>query len=53
MLRVLNVPLDDAQRGRLELRELDREDRVILVLSGLAPVSTEEARYEYRIEPLQ
>ena len=52
-LRVLQMPLDAAQRGRLELRGLDRVDRAVLVVSGLAPSTTEEARYEYSIKRLQ
>jgi len=52
-LRVLQVPLDEAQQGQLELRGLGRSDRAVLVISGLAPATTEEARYEYSVEPLR
>jgi hypothetical protein len=52
-LRVLQMPLDTLQQGRLELRGLERKDRVWLVISGLAPATTEEARYEYSIERLR
>jgi hypothetical protein len=52
-LRVLQIPLDAAQQGRLELRGLDRKDRALLVISALAPATTEVARYEYSIERLR
>jgi hypothetical protein len=52
-LHVLPVPLDATQHGELELRGLDRKDRAVLVVSALAPVTTEGTRYEYRIERLQ
>jgi hypothetical protein len=52
-MRVLRVPLDQAQRGRLEIRGLGREiDRAVLVISALAPVTTEVAPYEYVVKPL-
>jgi hypothetical protein len=51
-LRVLQMPLDASQRGQLELRALDGENRAILVISALAPATTEAARYEYTIERL-
>jgi hypothetical protein len=51
---VLNMPLDETQHGRLELRGLGNEiDSAILVISALAPVTTEVAGYEYTIQPLQ
>jgi hypothetical protein len=52
-LRVLRVPLDAAQQGRLELRGLSRRDRAALVISAMAPATTEETSYQYSIEPLQ
>ena len=53
VLRVLQMPLDATQQGRLELRGLERQDRAVMVISGLAPVTTEGTRYEYSIERLQ
>jgi hypothetical protein len=51
-LRVVRMPLDDAQRGRLELLGLGSAvERAVLVVSALAPVTTEVASYEYHIEP--
>jgi len=52
-LRVLHMPLDAAQRGRLELRGLDQGDRAVLVISAIAPATTEVATYEYSVEPLR
>jgi hypothetical protein len=52
-LRVLQVPVDAAQRGRLELRGLEQGDRAVLVISAIAPATTEETTYEYSVEPLQ
>jgi hypothetical protein len=52
-LRVVQMPLDAAQRGALELRGLDRGARAVLVISAMAPVTTERASYEYSIERLQ
>ena len=51
-LRVLQVPLDQAQQGRLELRGLGPRERAVLVISALAPVTTEQASYRYSVEPL-
>jgi hypothetical protein len=52
-LRVLQMPLDEAQQGKLELRNVGPDDRIVLVISALAPVTTEQASYSYRIERLQ
>ena len=52
-LRVLQVPVDATQRGRLELRGLDQGDRAVLVISAIAPATTEEATYKYSVKPLQ
>jgi hypothetical protein len=52
-MRVLGMPLDDAQRGRIEVRGLGATvDRAILVIAALAPATTEVATYKYTIEPL-
>jgi len=52
-MRVLGMPLDDTQRGRLEVRGLgEAVDRAILVIAALAPATTEVATYEYAIDPL-
>jgi hypothetical protein len=51
--RVLRMSLDERQRGRLEVRGLGREiQEAVLVLSAMAPVTTEVAAYEYTIRPL-
>jgi immune inhibitor A len=58
--RVLRVPLDEVQRGRVELRGLgntdapptERVDSAVLVISALAPVTTEIAPYEYVVRRL-
>jgi len=50
-VEVTRVALDAQQRGAVELRELGtRVDSAVLVISAVAPVTTEVARYEYRIE---
>ncbi len=52
-MRVLHMPLDAARYGRLEVRGLGREvERAVLVLSAMAPVTTEVAAYEYAIKSL-
>ncbi|MBL7201278.1 MAG: immune inhibitor A [Anaerolineae bacterium] len=61
--RVLHVPLDEMQRGRIELRGLGQRsadksvddadvDSAVLVIAAWAPVTTEIAAYEYTIRPL-
>jgi len=51
--QVQRMALDEMQRGRIELRGLgDRIDSAVLVISALAPVTTEIAPYEYVIQPL-
>jgi hypothetical protein len=52
--RVRRMELDEAQRGRLVLKGLGEDvERAILVVSGLAPVTTLLASYEYAIERLE
>jgi hypothetical protein len=52
-IRVLRVPLDESQRGRLEMRGMDQgRARAILVISALAPATTEVAAYEYTVKRL-
>jgi hypothetical protein len=52
-VRVLGMPLDDMQRGRLEVHGLgETVDRAILVIAAMAPATTEIATYEYAIDPL-
>jgi hypothetical protein len=47
------IELDEAQSGRVELYGLgDAIDSAVLVVSALAPVTTEVASYEYTIELL-
>jgi immune inhibitor A len=50
-LRVERMVLDELQRGRLELRGLGTEmERAVLIVSGIAPVTTEWASYEYKVD---
>jgi len=52
--RVRRMKLDDAKRGELTLNSLGTQvERAILVISALAPLTTEEAQYEYAIVPLR
>jgi len=51
-VRVRRMTLDSNQHGQMELIGLgDKVDRAILVISALAPATTEIASYEYRIIP--
>ncbi len=51
--KVRRMELNEAQEGRLVVRGLGEEvKRAILVVSGLAPLTTELASYEYSVEPL-
>lgn len=53
-VKVRRMELDEAQTGRLVVEGLGREvERAVLMVSGLAPVTTELASYEYAIEPAQ
>jgi hypothetical protein len=48
------MSLDETQRGQLELRGLGGEVRsAVLVISAIAPVTTEVAGYEYAIQPME
>jgi len=50
-VRVQRMELDEAQTGRLVIEDLgEGVQRAVLVVSGLAPVTTELASYEYSIE---
>ncbi len=52
--RVRRMELDERQEGRLVVRGLGEEvERAVLVVSGLAPVTTELASYEYSIVPVE
>ena len=44
------LPVDSDGSLRIDLDGLDRENEVVLAISGLTPVTTEEAHYQYRIE---
>lgn len=49
-LRVERMALDELQQGQLELQGLGIEvERAVLIVSGITPVTTEWAGYEYRI----
>jgi immune inhibitor A len=53
-VRVRRMELDEAQTGHLVVEDLGKGvERAVLVVSGLAPVTTELASYEYSIEPAQ
>jgi hypothetical protein len=53
-LQVLPVSLDETQRGQIELRGLGGDvDLAVLVISAIAPVTTEVAAYEYMIQPIE
>ena len=48
--RVERMPLDEKNHGRLTLRGLGREvEQAVLIVSALAPATTEPAVYSYRI----
>jgi len=50
--RVRRMELDEVQRGRLVVKDLGKGiERAVLVVSALAPVTTELASYDYSIEP--
>ena len=47
------APVETDGSVRIDVEGLDRGSEVVLAISGLTPVTTEEALYEYRIEPRQ
>ena len=47
------APVDSGGNVRINLDGLGRESEVVLAISGLTPVTTEEAVYEYGIEQRQ
>ena len=52
-MRVLRMPLDEMQRGMLEVRGMRQDvEKAILVISAMAPATTEVATYEYAVKPL-
>jgi hypothetical protein len=52
-MRVLRMPLDEMQRGRLEVRPMGQaKNKAILVISAIAPTTTEVAAYEYSVKSL-
>lgn len=44
------APVDSDGSLRIDLDGLDGESEVVLAISGLTPVTTEDAHYQYRIE---
>ncbi len=44
------APVDENGSVRIDLDGLDRRSEVVLAISGLTPVTTEDASYEYAIE---
>ncbi len=52
-ISVSRIELDEMQRGSIKLRGLGSDlDSAVLIISALAPVTTEMASYEYVIDPL-
>jgi hypothetical protein len=52
-VEVVRVPLDEMQRGKVELHGMgEHVDSAVLVISALAPATTELATYEYAIRPV-
>jgi hypothetical protein len=52
--RVRRIELDEAQKGHLVIEGLgDEVERAVLVVSALAPKTTEWAGYQYSIEPVR
>ena len=50
-VRVERMALDELQRGQLELRGLGEDvERAVLIVAGIAPVTTEWASYEYNVD---
>ena len=47
------APVESDGTVRIDVEGLDRGSEVVLAISGLTPVTTEEALYEYRIKPRQ
>lgn len=47
------APVDSNGSLHIDLHGVDRESEVVLAISGLTPVTTEEAVYQYRIEKRQ
>jgi hypothetical protein len=45
------VPIDDSGRGQITVSGLGNRQDVVLAISALAPVTTEEASYSYSITP--
>jgi hypothetical protein len=46
------MPLDEQMRGTLTLTGLGRDlDHAVLVVSAMAPATTERAAYSYRVTP--
>jgi immune inhibitor A len=51
-VRVERMPLDEGMRGTLTLTGLGRDlDRAVLVVSAMAPATTERAAYSVRVTP--
>ncbi|MDY7040247.1 MAG: hypothetical protein SVX38_05225, partial [Chloroflexota bacterium] len=49
--QVEHMTLDESQRGRLDLRGLGTDvERALLIVSAVAPVTTEWASYEYNVD---
>jgi len=54
MTRLRRMELDEARRGQLVIEGLgDEVERAVLVVSALAPKTTEVAGYQYTVEPVR
>jgi immune inhibitor A len=49
--QVVPLPLDQTNRGALTITGLGDNKRAVLVISGLTPITTQPAGYEYRLTP--
>ncbi|MBN1991901.1 MAG: immune inhibitor A [Anaerolineae bacterium] len=53
-IKVTPLPLDEANHGSLTINGLGNTlDRAILMVSGLTPVTTQPARYEYKLTAVE
>lgn len=53
-VQVISMPIDQAGYGQLEIRGLGKEiESAVLIISALAPVTTEIAAYEYAIRLIE
>ena len=51
LVRVERAPVGADGKVRIDVDNWNRGSEVVLAISGLTPGTTEEALYDYRIEP--